>query len=240
MKKTLYVLTAILLMMFMANDTQAQKKKNKKKAASEMQQLNTFQDSVSYAYGFLIGKQMKEMGDVNPEVVKKGLDHQFANKPIISEVEAQGLMERARLQRQAVEKKKQEAMGAENLAKNKEFLKANIKKEGVKATPSGLQYKVLRPSSGVKPVGTNKVKVHYEGRLLDGTVFDSSYTRGAPATFGLNQVIKGWTEGLQLMKTGSKYQFYIPAELAYGARGQRSIPPNSLLIFDVELLEIVK
>ncbi len=240
MKKALYVLTVISIMMFMANDTQAQRKKNKNKAATETTNLKTFQDSVSYAYGFLIGKQMKEMGEVNHEVVKIGLDDQFSNKPILTESEAQDLMTQSRLRKEEMERKKQEEVGAANIAKNKEFLAANIKKKGVKATTSGLQYKVLKPASGARPVAKNKVKVHYEGRLLDGTVFDSSYKRGKAATFGLNQVIKGWTEGLQLMETGAKYQFYIPAALAYGVRGQRGIPSNSLLIFDVELLEIVK
>ena len=112
-------------------------------------------------------------------------------------------------------------------------------KEGVITTESGLQYEVLTPATGVKPKATDKVKVHYEGTLPDGTVFDSSYRRGEPITFGLNQVIAGWTEGLQLMSIGSKYKLYIPYQLGYGAQGAgASIPPYSALIFDVELIEV--
>lgn len=121
----------------------------------------------------------------------------------------------------------------------KQFLEENAKKEGVTITPSGLQYEVLQEGTGQKPTGaTSRVTVHYEGKLTNGNVFDSSYKRNQPATFGLNQVISGWTEGVQLMPQGSKYRFYIPSELGYGTRGSGgSIPPYSTLIFDVELLE---
>jgi FKBP-type peptidyl-prolyl cis-trans isomerase len=124
-------------------------------------------------------------------------------------------------------------------AKYKKFLEDNGKRSGVKTTASGLQYEILTEGSGAKPVATDKVKVHYTGKLIDGTVFDSSVERGKPAIFGLNQVIKGWTEGLQLMSKGAKYKFYIPSELAYGEKGAgEKIPPLAALIFDVELLEI--
>ncbi|MBQ7698232.1 MAG: FKBP-type peptidyl-prolyl cis-trans isomerase [Paludibacteraceae bacterium] len=120
------------------------------------------------------------------------------------------------------------------------FLEANRLKEGVQVTESGLQYEVLTMGKGPQPQATDKVKVHYHGTLIDGTVFDSSVERGEPAEFGLNQVIKGWTEGLQLMPVGSKFRFYIPQELGYGERATGKIPPYSTLIFDVELLDIVK
>jgi FKBP-type peptidyl-prolyl cis-trans isomerase len=121
----------------------------------------------------------------------------------------------------------------------KKFLEENAHKEGVKTTASGLQYEVLKEGDGPKPDSPmRRVTVHYEGRLTNGSVFDSSYKRNQPATFGLNQVISGWTEGVQLMPEGSKYRFYIPSELGYGSRGAGSIPPNSTLIFDVELLKV--
>ena len=121
------------------------------------------------------------------------------------------------------------------------FLAENAKREGVKTTASGLQYEVIESTLGQKPSATDKVRVHYEGTLIDGTVFDSSYKRGESITFGLNQVIKGWTEGLQLMSVGSKYKLYIPYDLAYGAQGAGgSIPPYAALIFTVELLGIEK
>ena len=130
---------------------------------------------------------------------------------------------------------------AEKLTKaGREFLAANAKKPGIITTPSGLQYEVLTQGTGDVPQKTDKVKVHYEGKLIDGTVFDSSIQRGEPAVFGLNQVIKGWTEGLSLMPVGSKWRLYVPQELGYGERQAGKIPPYSTLIFDVELLGIEK
>ena len=130
------------------------------------------------------------------------------------------------------------AKGTENTRKGLAFLGANKRKPGVKETASGLQYKVITMGKGAKPKATDKVKVHYSGTLIDGKEFDSSYKRNQPAEFGLNQVIKGWTEGLQLMNVGSKYEFYIPSGLAYGPNGPPSIGPDQTLIFTVELLDI--
>ncbi|WPC75661.1 FKBP-type peptidyl-prolyl cis-trans isomerase [Vibrio porteresiae] len=130
-------------------------------------------------------------------------------------------------------------LAEENFAKGQAFLAENAKKEGIVTTASGLQYEVLQPGTGTEhPKATSKVKVHYEGKLLDGTVFDSSYKRNEPIVFGLNQVIKGWTEGVQLMVVGEKTRFYIPSNLAYGKTGSGPIPPAATLIFDVELLDI--
>ena len=137
-------------------------------------------------------------------------------------------------------KVKMEAKYGKNRADGEAFLQANAKKDSVVTTPSGLQYKVLTQGTGETPKATDKVKVNYEGRLIDGTVFDSSYKRNQPATFGCNQVIKGWTEALTMMPVGSKWEVYIPQELGYGAREAGKIPPLSTLIFTVELLEIVK
>ena len=125
-------------------------------------------------------------------------------------------------------------------AKGEQFLAKNALKDGVKSTDSGLQYEVIKMGKGIKPVATDRVKVHYHGTLIDGTVFDSSVDRGEPIVFGLNQVIKGWTEGLQLMPVGSKFKFYIPQDLAYGSQQAGAIPPYSTLIFEVELLDIEK
>lgn len=134
----------------------------------------------------------------------------------------------------------QTAMAEKQQAEGKIFLEENKKKEGVKVTESGLQYKVVKAGEGDSPTAQDRVKVHYTGKFIDGTVFDSSVERGAPATFGVTQVIPGWIEGLQLMNTGAKYEFVIPSEIAYGPRGQGSIPPNSILVFDVEMIEIIK
>lgn len=135
---------------------------------------------------------------------------------------------------------KMEAKYGKNRIEGEEFLKANAKKDSVVTTESGLQYKILTAGTGAVPTATQKVKVNYEGRLIDGTVFDSSYKRNQPATFGCNQVIKGWTEALTKMPVGSKWELYIPQELAYGSREAGKIPPFSMLIFTVELLEIVE
>ena len=147
-------------------------------------------------------------------------------------------MPKIKLQRASEASFKKEA--AENLVKETEFLAENGKKSGITTTESGLQYEVLTQGSGAMPTATDKVKVHYKGTLLDGTVFDSSYDRDTPIEFQLNGVIKGWTEGLQLMKIGSKYKFYIPSKLGYGERGAgQVIPGNATLIFEVELLDIL-
>ena len=139
-----------------------------------------------------------------------------------------------------IQAKKAEAEFNENKLEGETFLAENAKRENVKTTASGLQYEVLAEGKGEKPSVTDKVKVHYRGTLIDGTEFDSSYGRGTPAEFGVNQVIKGWTEALQLMSVGSKYKLYIPQDLAYGAKNQGKIKPFSTLIFEVELLGIEK
>jgi FKBP-type peptidyl-prolyl cis-trans isomerase len=158
-----------------------------------------------------------------------------ANTPALSDQEMQDAM----MSLQKEMQNKAAELGVKSKKEGEDFLAANKSKEGVKTTASGLQYKVLKEGKGPKPKSTDTVKVHYRGTLLDGTEFDSSYKRGEPVEFPLDQVIKGWTEGLQLMPAGSKYQFWIPANLAYGEPGNRGIPPNSTLIFEVELLEIV-
>ena len=188
---------------------------------------------IGYAFGVMMGTSLKEFKlDVDYNEVLKGL--KAAEKKNDEEITAaQKVLQRAT---EAAYKKE----AAENLAKETEFLEKNAKNAGVKTTESGLQYEVLTEGTGAIPAASDTVKVHYKGTLLDGTVFDSSYDRGTPVEFPLNAVIPGWTEGLQLMKTGSKYKLYIPSKIAYGERGfSQFIPPNSTLIFEVELLEIL-
>lgn len=192
-------------------------------------------DKISYAIGLSMGQNLMSSGVKKMEYadLAKGIEDVLeGNKPQISFQEAQQVL--GKFFQELEEKVAGEAKKA-----GEEFLAANAKREGVKVTASGLQYEVLESSLGQKPKATDTVKVHYEGSLIDGTVFDSSYRRGEPISFGLNQVIKGWTEGLQLMSIGSKYKLYIPYELGYGAQGAgASIPPYAALIFTVELLGI--
>ena len=189
---------------------------------------------VSYALGMSIGHQLQQMNatDLNIDDFAQAITDVFNGDAKLSDAEAQAAVQDF-FSRKAEEQAKAAKAEGEN------FLAENAKKEGVKTLPSGLQYKVLREGDGRKPSATDKVECHYEGTLINGEVFDSSYRRGETATFGLNQVIKGWTEGLQLMQEGAKYRFFIPYNLAYGEHGAgQSIPPYAALIFDVELIKV--
>ena len=199
-------------------------------------------DKLSYALGLGIGRQLSQMGanDLNAadfaQAVKDMID---GKEPQVPAAEAQQIVEdffqkqEERQRAEAAEKYK----GAKS--EGEKYLSENAKKEGVVTLPSGLQYQVLKEGNGKSPKATDKVVCHYEGMLIDGTMFDSSVQRGEPATFPLNGVIAGWTEGLQLMKEGAKYRFYIPYQLGYGERGAgASIPPFATLVFDVELIEV--
>lgn len=191
-------------------------------------------DKVSYALGMSIGRQLQQMNaaEVNVDDFAQAIKDVFASKTSLIDSEAQQAVQ------DFFQRKAEEQAGAAK-AEGEAFLAENAKKEGVVSLPSGLQYQVLREGDGRKPAATDQVECHYEGTLINGQVFDSSYQRGQTATFGLNQVIAGWTEGLQLMQEGAKYRFFIPYHLAYGERGAgQSIPPFATLIFDVELVKV--
>lgn len=194
-------------------------------------------DKLSYAWGLAMGRQLQGMGmkELNVDDFKDAVKAVFdGTEPAISPEEAQKLIQDYLNDLQSKAEEAAKAAG-------KKFLEENKKKENVKETPSGLQYVVEKEGEGATPTAEDEVTVHYTGRLLDGTVFDSSVNRGEPATFPLNRVIPGWTEGVQLMKEGAKYTFFIPSDLAYGPQGvPGAIPPHSTLIFDVELIKVVK
>ena len=210
--------------------------------------LKTEMDSLSYAFGLLSGSQPASMTSqlqVTEEFpkngfvkgVKDGLDEKT---DIMDMMTAQNYLQTFAMKQQEKVMAKSQEKSESNLADGQKFLETNGTREGVVTTASGLQYEILTKGTGASPSLMDSVTVHYAGTLLDGTEFDSSIKRGEPATFRLDAVIAGWTEGLQLMKEGDKFKFYIPSDLAYGSRGSRSIEPNSALIFEVELLKVIK
>lgn len=200
-------------------------------------------DKVSYALGLGIGRQLSQMGagELNIDDFAQAIKDVIAGEKLkVSDSEAQTIVQD--FFKKQEEKQRAAAAEAGKAAREagEKYLAENAKKEGVVTLPSGLQYKVLTEGSGKKPKATDKVKCHYEGMLIDGTLFDSSIQRGEPATFPLNGVIAGCTEGLQLMAEGSKYRLFIPYNLGYGERGAgASIPPYAALVFDVELIEVL-
>lgn len=205
-------------------------------------------DSISYGLGLDMGSRFKQMGvEINPDMFAKGFkDSITESEPALSEEELRSAMDafqKERKEKQKAVMAEQQKKQAEQAAKNKEegekFLAENKQKEGVLTTESGLQYMVLKEGKGEKPKPTDTVTVDYKGTFIDGTEFDSSYKRGEPASFPLNGVIKGWTEGLQLMSPGAQYRFFIPSDLAYGKKGRgETIGPEATLVFEVELLEV--
>lgn len=197
--------------------------------------LKTELDKVSYVIGTQIAQNFKKQDiEINIESLIWGLKDALAGRKLaLSQDERQQVM--TNFQRRIIAKQ-----AAKNLAAGMAFLERNKAKEGVQVLPSGLQYKVIKEGTGKIPTAEDRVKTHYRGTLINGTEFDSSYKRNKPAEFPVKGVIMGWTEALQLMKEGSKWQLYIPPNLAYGERGRPGIPPNSTLIFEVELLEVVR
>lgn len=201
-------------------------------------------DKLSYSLGLGIGQQLKQMGLEDKLVIEDFsasiIDVLKGNELKISNSAAQQIIQDFFAEVEKKQRAAAEEAGKAAKVMGEQFLAENAKKEGIVTTASGLQYEVLTEGTGAQPKATDTVRCHYEGRLLDGTVFDSSYKRNEPADFGLQQVIAGWTEGVQLMKEGSKFRFYIPYMLAYGEGGAGAmIPPYSALIFDVELIKVL-
>jgi FKBP-type peptidyl-prolyl cis-trans isomerase FklB len=211
--------------------------------AQDKPQLKDQKDKASYSIGYDIGESFKKQKiDLNIDNLVAGLKEALAGKDAALPKEERDKTLQA-FQKEMMEKQMaaSKEAAAKNLTEGEKFLTENKKKEGVKTTASGLQYKVLKEGSGASPKETDTVVTNYKGTLIDGTEFDSSYKRNEPATFPVNRVIKGWTEALQLMKPGAKYQLFIPSALAYGERGAgQTIGPNATLIFEVELLSIVQ
>src|SRR5947208_3847316 len=198
-------------------------------------QLKDQKDKVSYSIGMQIGFNLgRQKVDVNPDVLAAGIKDAIAGKPQLTPDQVKDIM--AQFEKDMEQKQKQ--LGEKNKTEGTKYLEENKKKAGVKTTASGLQYKVVKDGTGAQPKATDMVTVNYRGTLIDGTEFDSSYKRGQPATFPVSGVIPGWSEALQLMKVGSKYQLFVPSNLAYG---ERSVGPdigaNSTLLFEVELLD---
>ena len=242
MKKIILSASAVLLSLTTMAQAQAPatKASNKKGDVAQGIQLNNELDSVSYLIGRILGENvLRDLSNANKELVIKGLSDRLKDNPSICN-DPQNKIISAYFQK--VEAEKKAILAKEGMKVREEgivFLNANKTKTNIQSTPSGLQYEVVVLGKGEKPKATDQVTVHYHGTTTEGKVFDSSVDRGEPATFGLNQVIKGWTEGLQLMPVGSKFKFYIPQELAYGEQSPSpAIKPYSVLIFEVELLKI--
>jgi len=233
-----------------ATDTTATEATTEVKAeASTAKTYTTEKEQHSYALGASMGlfaqnrlDQQKDLGiDYDEAALMAGFKDGLANTTQYTVPELQELTRASDMKLKTAQDEKANAASVTNVAEGAAYLAENAKKEGVTTTASGLQYEVLTQGEGKSPASeTSTVRVHYKGTLLDGTEFDSSYSRGEPATFPLNRVIPGWTEGVQLMKEGSTYRFTIPSDLAYGERATGSITPNSTLIFDVELLEVIE
>jgi FKBP-type peptidyl-prolyl cis-trans isomerase len=202
--------------------------------------LKTPKDKLSYIIGVQVGNDLKSQSiDVDPALVNRGMqDLMLGNKLLISDQEAKDFIAAYQKERAAKVAEEKKKLGEKNKQEGAAFLAENKKKEGVKTLPSGLQYKVIKEGTGKTPKATDTVVTQYKGTLINGTEFDSSYRRNEPATFPVNGIIRGWTEALLLMKEGSKWQLFVPPELAYGEQGAGPIGPNATLIFEVELVSV--
>jgi FKBP-type peptidyl-prolyl cis-trans isomerase FklB len=205
-------------------------------------ELKTDIDKANYSVGYQVGSDFKSQNvEVNMDALVKGIEDALSGgQALMTPEERHATLTALRQKIAAEQQARLKEQAAENLAKSKAFMAENAGKDGVTALPSGLQYKIIAEGSGASPTKGDKVTVHYRGTLIDGTEFDSSFKRNKPAMFGVSDVIAGWTEALQLMKEGSKWQLFIPPALGYGASSAGQIPPNSTLIFEVELISINK
>ena len=209
--------------------------------AADAPELKSDKEKLSYSIGMDIGEKLKQQSiDVDTELLARGLKDRYGGgKTILTEDEARQTFTVFQKQQMAKQAETMRLLGEKNRADGEKFLAENAKKEGVKMLPSGLQYKEITPGKGKSPKATDNVTTNYRGTLIDGTEFDSSYKRGQPATFPVSGVIPGWTEALQLMREGGKWQLFVPSNLAYGERGAgREIGPNATLIFEVELISV--
>ena len=208
--------------------------------AAEKPALKDTKDTESYSLGYQFGQSMKAQGlDLDMEVYMSGIQDALTGAdPRLSQDEMRATVVDLQKRLAAVRQKELKEVADKNLAEGKTFLEENKKKDGVITLPSGLQYKILAEGSGKTPKATDSVTVNYRGNLINGTEFDNSYKRGQPTTFQVGNVIRGWTEALQVMKEGSKWQIFIPPQLAYGDRSAGPVPPNSTLIFEVELISV--
>lgn len=237
---------AILAALVLSAGTGVARAQDSKKAAPAAAGAGgmSLDQRASYVIGLSFGRNLKEQDvDLDSELLIQGLRDALAGaKPRLSDEECQAAMQEFTAAFSKRQEAKAQAAAEKNKKEGQAFLDANKAKPGVKTTASGLQYKIVQEGQGTPPKATDTVRVHYRGTLIDGTEFDSSYSRNEPATFPLNGVIPGWTEGLQLVKPGGKLQLVIPSELGYGVRGAPGgqIGPNAVLVFDIELLEVVK
>jgi FKBP-type peptidyl-prolyl cis-trans isomerase FklB len=236
MKRFIVIVSASLLAFPLFGQDKSPQPKDQKAASAPTAQFKDQRDKVSYSIGMQIGFNLgRQKVDVNPDMLASGIKDAIAGKPLLTTEQVKDIM--AQFEKDMEQKQKQ--LGEKYKTDGEKFLEENKKKPGVKTTASGLQYKVEKEGTGPQPKATDMVTVNYRGTLIDGTEFDSSFKRNQPATFPVNGVIKGWTEALQLMKKGAKYQLFIPANLAYGERAMGpDIGPNSMLIFDVDLVDV--
>jgi FKBP-type peptidyl-prolyl cis-trans isomerase FklB len=210
--------------------------------AEDLKTLETDEQKIGYGFGVMLGKRMiTDTPELDVNAFVQGIRDGFGGRPaLLTDAQIENVIQDFQVKQRELQMKKFEKMSADNKQAGDSFLTDNKAKEGVTTTASGLQYRVLKAGTGKKPAVSDTVKVHYEGSLINGTVFDSSIKRGEPVSFPVSGVIRGWTEALQLMTEGSKWQLFIPSDLAYGPGGNRNIGPNEVLLFDVELLEVKK